>query len=692
MAFVSTPYTDRILQFWEQETGNFFINSVAGSGKTTIIVKLANTIPERERRSALFLAFGREIQRELKGRLPQGMDCSTIHAMGLRIIRHSLALQGDADDYVDMQKYNKLARLWMQQNNLDPDILHPDYEENQLELLRDAIIDMVHYTMVSLTDPRDPAALQATAQHFCVDIDDWTDVIFQAIPQILAWGQEGVIVSGEPKPLYGLKDCCSGDDMVYQPNVMPGMKPRWCYNTIFVDEAQDLSAAQRGIVKMLGYQTAQGERHCRSIFVGDLRQAIFGFAGADCDSVENIITEFNCTLLPMNVCWRCPKTHILHAQSLVPELEAAPEAIEGEMWSVPADRVIDLVLPGDLVLCRVNAPLVALCYEMLNADIPAILRGRNIGAGLQRICKDLEKRKGFAFDTLLEHLQKYQEVRLKNLERKQGKEREIEALNDRCETLSSFYLRVRERGITSIPDMIAELDRMFSDKDDTQKVICSTVHRAKGLQAARVWIARDDLMPHPMARGEWQIVQERNIKYVAYTRAMQVLFKIREYTGGPIHSLLDPTVLHPLSANADPVPVPPPPATVAPALSAADSRRRHLYADALALGAAADECRESDPEMAHTIYLQAYRDAHLAAESLATDREAEPLRSLLYFTAALFALDAEDPGAAFICVCRALEGHPPDERRRELLQLQCDLRPDPFACIAQSGQTALTLD
>ena len=50
-------------------------------------------------------------------------------------------------------------------------------------------------------------------------------------------------------------------------------------------------------------------------------------------------------------------------------------------------------------------------------------------------------------------------------------------------------------------------------------ILCSTVHKAKGLEATNVFIVRPELMPFPYATREWEQEQEMHLKYVAITRA-----------------------------------------------------------------------------------------------------------------------------------------------------------------------------
>jgi len=59
--------------------------------------------------------------------------------------------------------------------------------------------------------------------------------------------------------------------------------------------------------------------------------------------------------------------------------------------------------------------------------------------------------------------------------------------------------------------------------DDKQGIAFSTVHKAKGLEADRVFILHPEMMPHPKASKPWEQQQERNIKYVSETRSKEYL-------------------------------------------------------------------------------------------------------------------------------------------------------------------------
>ena len=73
--------------------------------------------------------------------------------------------------------------------------------------------------------------------------------------------------------------------------------------------------------------------------------------------------------------------------------------------------------------------------------------------------------------------------------------------------------------------MIAFLERLFSD-NEKKGVVLSTIHKSKGLEADNVFILDVNLIPSKYATTKDQLKQERNLLYVAITRAKNKLIYI----------------------------------------------------------------------------------------------------------------------------------------------------------------------
>ena len=92
-------------------------------------------------------------------------------------------------------------------------------------------------------------------------------------------------------------------------------------------------------------------------------------------------------------------------------------------------------------------------------------------------------------------------------------------------------IEILSRGLTRADDLKRRIANIF--KNDGDGVCLSTVHKAKGLEAEDVYILCPSLMPSPKARLPWEMEAERNIQYVAVTRAKMNLYYIDEKKFSP---------------------------------------------------------------------------------------------------------------------------------------------------------------
>ena len=88
-------------------------------------------------------------------------------------------------------------------------------------------------------------------------------------------------------------------------------------------------------------------------------------------------------------------------------------------------------------------------------------------------------------------------------------------------------------------DLIKHIQEIF--KENSMGVCLSTVHKAKGLESENVYILCNSSMPSKLAVHDWEKQQEKNIMYVAYTRAKNKMGFISEKEIKPSGSLQDPS-------------------------------------------------------------------------------------------------------------------------------------------------------
>ena len=171
-----------------------------------------------------------------------------------------------------------------------------------------------------------------------------------------------------------------------------------------------------------------------------------------------------------------------------------------------------------MVLCRCNAPLVSQCFRFLRAGRKANIQGRDVGQGLVSTVKKL---KADTVEQLVAKLEDWLhgEQRKENAKRNPSDTRLI-ALQDKHDCIAAFC-----EDQTTVAGVIAKIESVFTDDKNGTGIRLSSGHRAKGLEADRVFILmpKGAECPHPMAKSAWQREQEMNILYVMQTRARKEL-------------------------------------------------------------------------------------------------------------------------------------------------------------------------
>ena len=283
------------------------------------------------------------------------------------------------------------------------------------------------------------------------------------------------------------------------------------YDWIIVDEAQDLSLVNRVMLDMFLGDTGI------LIAVGDSRQAIYGFRGADSSSMDNIVSTFNADKLPLSISYRCPRLVVEIAQGFVPEIQAADNAKDGVVSELDRFGLTEFV-HEDLIVCRNTAPIVSSAYKLIRAGLPVRVAGRDIGRGLVSLVKKIAGRQ-FNRISMGDFEVRVQTWMKKQIDRakEQDQEDRIESIQDKGESILAI---VDGSDCTTLTELVRIIEDLFNG---TNGPMFSTVHRAKGLEADRVFILDPHLMPSPGARKPWQRTQERNLQYVAVTRSRDTL-------------------------------------------------------------------------------------------------------------------------------------------------------------------------
>ncbi len=492
MSFTPSANQQAIFDWVKSGTGCGIVNAVAGSGKTTTIVKACEFIPQDK--SCVFLAFNKSIAVELGKRVPRHVEAKTLNALGHRAWTSYIGRVA-----LDGQKTRLLCQKFLIGS------------ERRLSGEVAKLVGLAKSFGIAPQSPRKSTfrGLMGNSYKDYLRLVDHFDIDTKS-------ADEGILIELAQmilKESANEERLIDFNDQLWLP-IITNIPVRQ-YDWVIVDEAQDLSPVQRELLRMSLKDDG------RLLAVGDPYQAIYGFRGADSESMDVLKAEFDCKEMPLSMSYRCPKSVVRKAQRIVPHIEASPGAPEGRVEYMDTDQYP--YTPGDMVICRNSAPIVSLAYELLARQIPVVMMGRDIGEGLIRLI-DKMKPKGIEGEHGL--LTKLEIWSAKEVAKaiKKGREARAQSIDDKHQSILSF---IRGCKATTVPKLKEAIVSLFSGGIEN-RVVLSTIHKAKGLEAGRVYVYRVDLMPSHWAKQEWQMQQEQNLMYVAYTRSMNELILVRE--------------------------------------------------------------------------------------------------------------------------------------------------------------------
>jgi len=485
-----TPTTEQttLLSTFSDTKESIIVSAFAGCAKTTSIELLAKTIPRHT--STLIVAFNVKIKEELERRLSKThCQVMTMNALGNAALRNGLGKSFTLDNN---KPYRLLREILISENIALPKADQPVV----LSLYRKAMMaglvpsDFPHESLL----PDEP--------------DTWQDLEWDASANAIFVARLLLIRSINE----ALAGTITYDDQIYISTMFGGRFPRFAL--VIVDEAQDLPPMNHRMIAKAAVS--------RIIAVGDEKQSIYAWRGADTNSMSNIRKlRPSFITLPLTLTFRCPKLIVRRNAHHAIGFRAADTNLEGTYyahtnpWSVENTSLA--------ILCRNNAPLLSLAFKLLRRGIPVTFLGRDIGKSLislfSKICPDPST----GMDEMVKGIKDWQTLELAKTEDVQKRE----SINDRAESL----LTVLDSNCRTARDFSRKLEILFAQEN--ANIILSTIHRAKGLEFDTVihldsWRLDPERLFDKYDTGyltEEQLAQELNLKYVVETRTKNKLIE-----------------------------------------------------------------------------------------------------------------------------------------------------------------------
>lgn len=486
MTFKPSIYQQDVFNFIQSGTGNAVIKAVAGSGKTTTIIQSLSLIPTNK--SILMLAFNKSIADELKEKVPFHVEVSTFHSCGFASLRKSSRTKMRV-------KANKTFEIIKNELDWEERKVYGAYVSKLVSLAKGSgmgvLVQDSYEEWMNIIDHHDVLGFNSNS---CLNVDTLID-----------YASNILRISNRDRRVIDF------DDMLLFTLLYKSQYKQ--YDFVFIDEAQDTNGVQRTILKKLLKPAG------RLIAVGDPYQAIYGFRGADSTAMDMIVSDFGSKVLPLSISYRCAKSIITEANKHMPDIEAFDKSPEGLVERID-NYDQDTFSTEDAILCRNTAPLISMAYSFIARSIPANVLGRDIGKGLITFIKSFKTSSIRDLESKMSDWLETQRVKAEQ----DGEEAKMESSLDKYESVSIFIKQVVG---DSVVNLIAKIEDLFSDESESGAITLCTIHKSKGLEWNTVFILDEHRFFPKWARKDWMQVQERNIVYVAITRAKKNLYYIK---------------------------------------------------------------------------------------------------------------------------------------------------------------------
>ena len=283
--------------------------------------------------------------------------------------------------------------------------------------------------------------------------------------------------------------------------------------------------------------------------MGDPNQAIYAFRGASPESLSIIQTVFDCKRYDLSCCFRCPQRVVFLASQMEPDIRATQNAILGKISLVstenPWKKILlltqknDSAIEKNLLLIRDNKTILDFLHYVYeqNRMTPVTLQctirwvAPTIANQLKELfAMSLEKLDDIRAILTSETSDNEDTTAVMQMDntillcmidqaiRLEGKDNEI---------TSSQYLLFLTECLTSKFESDQGHEKTYAMQNHHHQLTVSTIHAAKGQEFDHVYIHDYNLYGHRHRQLNSEFIQEKNLLYIAITRAIQSISFIK---------------------------------------------------------------------------------------------------------------------------------------------------------------------
>ena len=512
MSFELSEYQQNIKTFFiTHPHDNMAIEALAGSGKTSTALMLT----ELTKTSDVYVAFNKSIQMEMKEKLKNPKTkCYTMHGLALSVMRYNLEKKKQEVQLDNFKIHKIIADIFKEEYQYNKKLNTAEYKD----YIQDNYITLYNIIRLKCID------------NLNVDNIDWICDelgIFQSTSEFEAHTPTEILnwltqIDNMSVKLFEENNIIDFTDMLYI--TLQKLKsqdwdiPFWLlFTNIYYDEFQDASLLHQKLIRY--FKRSNG----RFIFIYDKNQAIYGFAGADCRATDNVdklfapVTHFK---LPIN--YRCGYDILKYVnRSFNVGILPRPNANQGNVLRLEEKALSKKVKPNDFIIGRKNQQLISTALALVRSGIRIFLSDKEI---VTKIVKTIKSTKQNTVHDLLIYCTHFLEEygQLPEKDRMKYNREDIDLII----ILINYFVKDNNK-TSKIDRFLSYIQNMINVDNPDNCVRIMSIHKSKGLEADNVFVLNEGRVFYELGRSKDMIQQEKNLSYVALTRAKENLYLVR---------------------------------------------------------------------------------------------------------------------------------------------------------------------
>ena len=551
MNFKPSTYQQDILDFFlNNPQNNMLVNALAGSGKSTTACMLS----EHSKTSDLYIAFNASVVEEFKKKIKNPKTkVMTMHSLAYSIMLYNVEQEskdsGEKPKGFGSQRSKRTVSLdnFKPHKILDEEITkrYGRYIEFAKRVfLKDNYVNLYNLCRLTLTDMSSNKDVSRLINDHVLFLY-YGDEGYSA-PDISEITSTLKILDTKSRQQFETQGVIDFTDMLWI--TFNKLKydnwevPYWAlYTNIYCDEVQDFSNIQLNFLKFI--KRTKG----RYVFIGDFHQAIYNFAGANAQAFNQIPKMFApVETFDLPICYRCAKSHLsrVNREYGIPILPC-DDAPMGFVKTIDKNKISEYAKAGDMVISRKNKWIAEVVLDLARNGTPIFIEDKEMVEAIKRQilsskCTSVGTLEKFLQKVISNYNKKLFEIVSKNVHDGGNEEERLEAVLEAvAETNSkidntSFLLEILEGYLEnhassdSISKFSNFIDKLLNTIPSPNCVRLCSIHKAKGLEATNVFVLNEAKINYDFRNSKEQNIQEKNLSYIATTRAKEGLYLVKE--------------------------------------------------------------------------------------------------------------------------------------------------------------------